>query len=164
MTRRRGSWQSIRLAVLVTGALGLVAVSGLECRASAPPAAGRAARGIIENRGQIDPAVRYYAVGDHGAVYFTRETTPISPTVGIWLNLTGRALYHCQVEQDGPRCRQVSKAQGTMTPRRILGSFVLNDPSGPPVDVLWVNDGADVFRCWSTMQQLQPQCQQARVQ
>jgi len=73
MKRRRESWRSVQLAVLVAGILAIVAARGHDVRASESPDAGQAARGIIENRGQIDPAVRYYAVGDQGAVYFTHQ-------------------------------------------------------------------------------------------
>lgn len=73
MNRHRGSGRSARFAFLVVGIFALVAVPGHDVRASEPPDASQAARGIIENRGQIDEAVRYYAVGDRGAVYFTRQ-------------------------------------------------------------------------------------------
>ena len=73
MKRRRESGRSVRLAALVAGILAIVAVPGEDGRANVPPEAGQAARGIIENRGQIDAAVRFYAVGDRGAVYFTRQ-------------------------------------------------------------------------------------------
>jgi hypothetical protein len=73
MKRLGASTRYVRSAVLAAGVLALAALPGRDCRADAPPDAEPAARGFIENRGQIDEAVSFYAAGNSGAVYFTRQ-------------------------------------------------------------------------------------------
>ena len=66
------SGRSVRFAFLAVATLALCALPGPALQAGVSDKT-PAARGFIENRGQIDSAVRFYAAGDRSAVYFTAE-------------------------------------------------------------------------------------------
>ena len=78
----------VMLAALASAALTLLAAPGAAGPVSEPASLSytstRPPLHFIENRGQVDPQVRYYARGRGWATYFTREglTLALAPSPG----------------------------------------------------------------------------------
>ena len=73
MQPRRWSGRPVQACLLAVSTLALGLFFAPIFQAGVPTEETLAARGFIENRGQIDPAVRYYAAGNQSAVFFTPE-------------------------------------------------------------------------------------------
>ena len=67
------SARTTRMSFLCVAIAALWVLPGLAFEAREPLDEATAKRGFIENRGQIDSAVRFYAAGNRSAVYFTAE-------------------------------------------------------------------------------------------
>jgi hypothetical protein len=127
MRQLRESGRSVRFASLVAGIFALFALPGHDGRAGAPPDTGQAGRGWIENRGQIDAAVRYYAVGDRGAVYFTSR--------GPVLEIRATSSAHGEISEPLPDHPTRRREQRTLSKARRLAMAIRFVDANPSLEI-----------------------------
>ncbi|MEM9693977.1 MAG: hypothetical protein AAGA56_15625, partial [Myxococcota bacterium] len=90
---------------------------------------------------------------------------PATAHHGVWAAVAGgEKLYHCQLENDEPRCRLLPIEGEGVTPfvgprpAAILGVFTKKK-----YDVLWIARDQDIFRCTAGRERPTPKCKRARM-
>jgi hypothetical protein len=127
MKQLREPGRSVRLASLVAAIFALFALPGHDGRAGAPPDTEPTGRGWIENRGQIDAAVRYYTVGDRGAVYFTSR--------GPVLEIRAHASAPGEISEPLPDHPTRRRERRTLSRARRLATAIRFVDANPSIEI-----------------------------